>query len=364
MTINKLSGVAWGDISKVGGAAKADISKIGGEAAAAALAAATVWVGADSWKDNHLIYTTATPASFTSWTEYTDPTNSSDYTNISFGQDGAGGDMWVGTRNQAGAEIYYSTDPTQGAGSWHSGGNHSPGKTYAADWGNGKWVVACQMSVTKVVLTSSNGSTWGEVDISGLADITTTTINGIATDGEDNWVFGQNDRIYSSDDNGATWGLAYDFDDGRTVLDVAHTKNDAGVSVFGIAYKDSSNDGWAAAALVSDLTSWTSADGQVGDIGGTLDNIGGGGGTFIAVNSDDQLRSTDAGTTWVRNLNALARGSAESVEADGTGNWVCGHQNGYITYSTDDGVTWSDSLDTGSERWNGMACNTTTKDKE
>jgi photosystem II stability/assembly factor-like uncharacterized protein len=213
-------------------------------------------------------------------------------------------------------------------------------------------------------LTSTNGPSWSDVDISGLTDISDAPINGIATDGEDNWVFGQNDRIYSSDDNGATWGLTHDFGDGRTIRDVAHTKNDAGASVFGIAYKDISNDGWAAAALLSDLTDWTSADGQVDDIGGNINDIGGGGGTFIAVNSNDQLRSTDAGTTWAKEADVLARGSAKSVETDGAGNWVCGHQNGYITYSTDDGASWSDALDTGSEKWTGIACNRLTKDKE
>jgi len=364
MTINKINGASWADdISKVSGIATANISKIGGDAApASGPTAATEWVTAG--RDSAIAYITGTPSSFTDWSEYVDPNNSKDYIKIGFGEDGSGGDMWIGTRNQGNGEMFYATDPTSGDGSWSIAGNFTHGSLGPVDWGDGKWVVGGNMSNIQSLLTSSTGTTWGYQDISGLSGITTDGISGIATDGDGFWAFTQNDRIYSSSDNAVTWALAYTFTGSEVTKDLAHTTNANNASVFAIAYIDGQNDGWAAAALASDLTTWTSADGQVGDIGGNTDILAAGGGTIIAVNSNDQLRSTDAGTTWVRDLNVLARGSVESIATDGAGNWVCGHQNGYITYSTDDGATWSDAKDTGGERWQGVACNNVTKDKQ
>jgi len=377
--LTKVTGVANADISKVDGVAAASIEKIVGvdKPSATLEGRAIIWVCAGH--DRHVATATASVGAcfdadgesnadealvcgYRTWTEYTRPSNNSEHQNIFFGLDSSADDIWVTVSQHNTQEICY-TDDILTAG-W-STFNPSGGDLKAGDWGNDMFIVAGEMS-TQQLITSSDGSTWGTLSISAVGTLTTATVYSMVTDGEGLWAFGQEDRLYTSSNDGTTWGIVHDFNDGRLIRDLAHTKDTGSNSVFAMAYNTGgSNDGHAAAAKTGDLTTWfDTADLGVTDIGGTIYNIGGGGGTFIAVNSNDQLRSTDAGDTWTHGSNTLAQADVESVETDGYGVWITGHQAGRIAYSTDDGITWRNAPDTGGEKWTGVACNVTTKDKK
>jgi hypothetical protein len=368
--LTKVSGVANADIEKIDGVAVADIEKIAGVDMPSGITL-TTWCAVS--RDGHVATMTSSlnctddgtgagACGVGTWSEYTQPDTSSDYTNIAFGQDGSGGALFVATRNAAGGEIAYSADPTV-AGSFTIV-NVAFTELNCGDWGNNKWILMGNMA-NKKLATGSNGASWGEVDLSGVDGISTTDVTAIATNGDGTWIFGQADRIYSSTNDGAAWALAHDFDDGRLIKDLAHTKDTGSNSVFAMAYNTgASNDGHAARAKASDLTSWHStADQGLAEIGGNLEDIGGGGGTFIAGNANDIYRSTDAGDTWSKDNNALPQTNLESLETDGSGFWLAGHRAGWIVYSKDDGDLWYNAKDTGGERWPGMSVNVTTKDK-
>ena len=65
------------------------------------------------------------------------------------------------------------------------------------------------------------------------------------------------------------------------------------------------------------------------------------------VNSNDVARSVDSGANFTKLNNVLPHGSARAVTSDGSGNWVATHDGGKISFSTDDGETWSDGTASG-----------------
>ena len=304
----------------------------------------TTWVAVA--RDSGVAWATA--EDLTDWTEYTFPNgHSSDYNQIAYGKDGSGNPRWVGVRNQANGEIAYANEVTGGVGDW-SQVNINASTLADVAWGQDKWVTVGKQDVpgyNNTIHTSTDGASWSSLDISGLTGIVTgTTILAIATNGSNTWVFPQQDRLYRSIDNAASFSLVKDFDDGRTIRDVAYSDG-----TWVIVYKDSSNDGYAAGS--TDLTNWSeSAD----DLAATIGTIAAGNGTYIAANSNDILRSTD-GSTWTKHLNVLAYGSAAEIATDGTGNWFVAHADGGISYSEDDGVTWASAVDTGAEDYQGIA---------
>ncbi len=361
MSYSKVNGVEAATISGVNGTLKGSIGSINGIPGGSD----NLWIAVG--QDGAYGHDTATPGdAVTGWVGYRDPDTSSDFPYIAYGKDGAGNPRWVCTSTSGNREIRWSDDP-ETDGSW-TDINISSGKIFSIAWSNNKWIGAGQMSAPQTILTSSDGATWGTLDVSSLPDITTTNSQGIGTDGGNNWIFAQQDRLYGSSDHGASWYLLKDFNDSRVCYQVAYSNarwfvwctkaGGGGSNAEVVAYADAASSGsWTSTA---DTDLGASATGP--HIAACVSTASAGLSTVIAISSNDIWRSTDSCATGVKMENALPYGSANGIAGDGAGNWVVVHNGGNISYSVDDGTTWSSgasalTFDAGTENINHVAVN-------
>ena len=345
----KVNGVAAADIVKIDGVAVADIAKCDG--ATKPSAGVTQWgiVGADG----AVGYAEGTSPN--SWTGYRSPADASsnDHTDLGYGEDGSGGNRWVRTTSNNNLELAYTDDITDSS-AWNN--VNVSGKRFNVKWANNKWIAIGQTSQNDI-LTSSNGADWGSVDISGLG-LTSTNITSLATDGGNNWIFGQSAKVYTSRDHGASWHLLHDFNDSSKIHEAAYSNNK-----WYVLREDVGGDNVAekvGVATSANSASWTdSADLQIGQTAramfASVSTASASESTVCVVNSNDVARSTDSGATFTKLANVLPHGSARSVISDGNGNWVVSHDDGDISFSNDDGETWSSGA-------NGLVFNSGTED--
>jgi len=280
----------------------------------------------------------------TGWTGYRSPNsnNSNDHTDIGYGKDGSGDGLWVRTTSNNNLELAYSSDITD---SWTS--VNVTGRRYNVKWSNDKWIAVGTTSQNDI-LTSTDGATWSSVDITGLSGLSGTDIHSLATDGGNNWIFGQDDRVYASTNHGVDWFLLKDFDDSSNIREAAYSNNKWYVMRTGINGGSSVEKVGVASSASSG--SWTdSADILIGNnakaMFASISTGSASESTVIVVNSDDMARSTDSGATFTRTQNCLPFGSANGISSDGSGNWVVVHNGGDISYSNDDGATWSTGVE-------------------
>jgi len=282
----------------------------------------------------------------TGWTGYRSPngSNSNDHTDIGYGKDGSGDGLWVRTTSNNNLELAYASDITA-TGSWTS--VNVTGRRYNVKWANDKWIAVGSMSQDDI-LTSTDGATWSSVDVSGLTDLSETDVHSLATDGGNNWIFGQDDRVYASTNHGVNWFLLKDFDDSSNIREAAYSNNKWYVMRTGINGGSSVEKVGVASSASSG--SWTdSADILIGNnakaMFASISTGSASESTVIVVNSDDMARSTDSGATFTRTQNCLPFGSANGISSDGSGNWVVVHNGGDVSYSNDDGQTWNTGVE-------------------
>lgn len=292
------------------------------------------------------------------WATYDSPNTSTDKRYMAYGKDAFGNPRWVCGSGDNNREIMWSDAPLipdqnggtggGGAAAWNS--VNVTGDTSRIGYCKGKWIISGQMvDGAQTLRTSSDGETWGTVDISGLADISTTTSYGLAHDGAGNWIMTQDDRVYASTDNGSIWFLLEDFNDGRHIRDAGFSNGNwfvlarriGGVTgVEGVSRASAANSG-----------SWTtSGDLNLGDAIKTAGALGcavstgsAAHSTIMAVNSNDLAKSHDSGANFTYFSNALPHGSAATIIGDGRGTWIVGHDGSDISISVDDGATWIDA---------------------
>ena len=288
----------------------------------------------------------ATGSSPDTWTGYRSPnsSNSNDHQDIAYGRDGSGDGLWVRTTSNNNLELAYSSDISNTSG-WTT--VNVTGRRYNVKWANNKWIAVGSMSEDDI-LTSTDGATWSSVDISGLADLSETNVTSLATDGGNNWIFGQDDRIYTSTDHGVNWSLLKDFNDSSTIREAAYSNNKWYVMRTGI--NGGSSVEKVGVASSASPASWTdSADILIGNnakaMFASISTGSASESTVIVVNSDDMARSTDSGANFTRTQNCLPFGSANGISSDGAGNWVVVHNGGDISYSNDDGETWTTGIE-------------------
>jgi hypothetical protein len=360
MSYSKLNGIDAAAIASVNGIPKGSIASVNG-ATTPVTSADNLWIVVAS--DGGYGHATASAGDpIDAWTGYRDPDTVTDYVQIAYGEDGTANPRWVSTSTSGNRELRWSDDP-ETDGTW-TDINISSGRIYSLMWGNNKWMGVGQMSVTQTVLTSSDGATFGTLDVSSLPDIDTQDAEGIGTDGVNNWIFAQRDRLYASNNNGLSWYLLKDFADSRRCTAIHYSNSrwfvwcTATATGEVVSYADAASSG-----------SWT--DTADTNLGGTavgphmaacVSTASAGLSTVIAVNSNDIWRSTDSCATGARFLNVLPYGSANSIAGDGAGNWVVVHNAGNISYSVDDGTTWSSGanglvFDSGTENINHLAVN-------
>jgi hypothetical protein len=346
MAINKVNGNLVSAIGKVQGVSNTAIDKINGQDIGDGGPIVNTWCAVA--KDGYTSW--AESSDYTSWTEYRVPSNSKDDSQVAYGQDGSGNIRWVKSRNQANGEIYYTSDPQDGSGGWTKV-NTNASVLFDVAWGDGVWIAVGKANVSgynKNIIRSTDGASWTSISLASISGVTTHSFRAIASDGNGTWLLPQEDRIYKSTDGGLNWALTKDYNDDRTIKDICYTTDNNDVGVW--ATVDQSEK--FSVALATDTTSWTST--TIDTIGSSVQTIGAGGGTFIAANSNDIVRSADTGQTWTFHSNVLAYGTAREIATDGNGNWIDVHDDGGISYSTDDGLTWSSAADTGNEDYTGI----------
>lgn len=284
----------------------------------------------------------------TNWIGYRSPgdAGSNDHYDIGYGKDGVGGNpRWVRTTLNNNYELGYSNDITDSS-SWTS--VNVTGRRYNVKWANDKWI-AVGSTAQDDILASTDGATWSSVDVSGLG-LTDRNITSLATDGGNNWIFGQGAKVYASSNHGVNWYLLKDFDDSSIIHEAAYSNNKWFVFREDVGGNNVAEKVGVAASASSG--SWTdSADLNIGQVAramfASVSTGSASESTVIVVNSDDVARSIDSGATFTKYTNALPHGSARSVTSDGDGNWVVTHDSGKISYSNDDGASWSDGTDSG-----------------
>ena len=352
--IAKVNTVEAADIAAVSSVATANIGKIG--TADLPAGGATLWclVGADG------AVATAAHSDLNDWAGYvSSDMGSSDYNFIGYGKDGSGSPLWVAVNSNGTKEIRYSSDPTNTSG-W-SNTNVAAGKLYAVLWGNDVWMAAGQNGT---LWRSTDGSTWSQVDMSGVTGWFTTGVDvrHLASDGAGTWMCDNHDQIFKSTDDGASWSKVYDTADSPV--------SDSNYLVRGIAYTTHSGTSrWVALvrksgntrivyATAADTSSWTLAtvDGSAASgqnlVAATNRHIAAGGATVIMAVGDNISRSTDGGQDWTyytSDTDDLTRTDARGLATDGNGTWVVVHDSGRVSVSTSDGAAGSWAEQTGGQ---------------
>jgi len=316
-------------------------------------AGATLWcVGLD---DAFVAY--ATSDDLTSWTNYDamPGTSEPDYVALAYGENGAGDPHWVGNWKSSSNELGYTSDPTD-ENLWTAVNLTRQGREVL--WGNGVWIMAGWLGAgLDYIFRSTDGSTWSQIDISGLSGINTNTIFGLSSDGNGTWMFSQQRRLYKSTDNGLTWALEHTLSSsyGNPIYDINYTNNTWVVLTSG---------GKVASAASSDTTTW-SAPAILSGISAAW-NIAAAAGRVICAYSGKAWQFDVDGTTLTLAPASIplpaGQHTARNIATDGF-SWIVVHDDAHLSISTDSGDTWSvlathigdHSLDDANE----IACNIT-----
>jgi hypothetical protein len=368
MAYETTNGVAAGSIEAINGVAKASIEAINGVATPAAASGATLWVaGGNDRRVGHISNTNLLAGN--DWSDYDafaggsspNPSSSVDNYYLAYGKDGSGNGLWVALYETDNPEITIHDDGTSGP--WtgintdEDGANLSI-RRFAAEWGNNVWMAVGKMSNTyKEIWRSTNGTDWEVIDISGVTGITTEGIYTIRSNGAGTWWFAQNNRIYTSTQDGAsgTWSLMHTLLDGGNdpgkIRCMAYTNNTLLVGII--------NNGKFYTASTSDLTDWSGATTLSSHAALCFDDqrhIAAAAGRVVVVGG--QFKSTfdiNGKTTTMDESGAdfsgdnTAHGNVFGVATDGS-TWVACCITGDMFYSTNGGDTWvASTTNVGSE---------------
>jgi hypothetical protein len=171
---------------------------------------------------------------------------------------------------------------------------------------------------------SYDGTTW-----SSATAAASEVIQGIATDGNGNWVTaGYSGEVFFSKDGGNTWE-AGSLGEATNLLSITTDGNGYWLAVgFNGSNYHSIDTG----------ENWE-AGGSTGVTEHLQDVASDGEGTWVAVGNDDVTSgvifwSEDGGQTWHRATNPLT-GNVNSVATDGAGNWVAVGADGIVLYTAD-----------------------------
>jgi len=351
----KVNDVVAGSIAGVNGVAVGDIQNVNGQDKPSS--GATLWVMGQ--EDRRVAY--AANSDLTSWTTYDSfaggsnpqPSASKDYIAIAYGKDGSNNPLWVAAHNTANCELAYKGDPTSndawtGVQNDVSNSNIVNGFFGIVQWGNDVWVAAGHMGSGQALYTSPDGAAWTSRDLSGLTDINTSgDIYGMASDGAGNWWFAQNNRIYESTNDGASWALKHAIlkADGSTSAGTIRSLEFTNNTLVAMTYLNGDTPSVYSAAS-SDLTDWStgtaltdatnaaysirsaSAAGRVvlafGQLMWTMDVSG----KSITMDSNDVDLTTDS------------HGNVFGLATDGV-TYVAVCDTGDVLSSTDGGDSWS-----------------------
>tara|TARA_R100000664_G_C2753930_1_gene141410 strand:+ start:147 stop:1355 length:1209 start_codon:yes stop_codon:yes gene_type:complete len=376
--ISQINDVAAANISEVNDVAKANISEINDQGVPAS--GATRWVAAT--QNGFIAY--AANSDLTSWTSYDgfnesdSPVvnqNQGDSESIAFGKNASGADIYLATRAQqkpqdnsnAGSRIreltISGTDVTS-SGEWTNidvdSDTGSKNVVMEILWGArsdgtaaGTWVAVGKQGSGDIFRSTDGGANWSAVDISGLSGHQSGNnnqpyINGVASDGQGNWMFAQADRIYYSTDDAASWAVSTPFDSpapGRGQA-LVYT-NSTWVYIY-----SQSSDVRIRSCAASDITDWTDTQVDASNVnhqannGNNVKAVAAGGIVCIASEKDSVINYFTVSGKTVGTVNevsgfTLIRGLA----TDGT-KWVAACDDGDLyEAATTDLSSWTQRLD-------------------
>ena len=306
---------------------------------------------------------------------------------IAYGKDGSGNPHYVLVSNndtnslfQVSATNFYSKQHWTEIVASGTGGTVKQNKVL---WGNNAWVSVGNLTPNKVILRSTNGTSWSAISVKTLLEgqsvdaeaanydaslpagkeaYTASKIAAITSDGNGTWWFGGGSQIYKSTDNGATWAFHVDLSslDLVGIRDMAFTNNTLVVMAkFTISGGHSIRIVTAAA---SDTTDWGTPaltnDGSPGGSGKMLvdgtDICAAGNGRVICIDTGNAMSFDVNGKTATRISNRInisddggagGTGNCTGIATDGEGNWYIStdgfSSGGDLVRSTDNGANWS-----------------------
>ena len=235
----KVNAVEAADIVKINGIEKASVAKCAG--LLTPVGGASRWVVAT--QNGHLAHAAA--SDLDSWTAYdafdedgqspATTQSAGDSESIAFGRNASGGDVYLATRSQehpqtSGTkirELTISGSDVTASGEWTNidvdSDSDSKNIVMQILWGArsdgtaaGTWIAVGKQGSGDIFRSTDGGSTFSAVDISGLSGHQSGNnnmpyINGVASDGQGNWMCAQASRIYYSTDDGASWAVSTPF---------------------------------------------------------------------------------------------------------------------------------------------------------
>tara|TARA_R110000765_G_scaffold143351_1_gene244874 strand:- start:3 stop:1244 length:1242 start_codon:yes stop_codon:yes gene_type:complete len=389
--VEALNGVAAADIEAVNGVAKANIQAINGVGVVSGQTA-TRWVAAFDGNGSNMYIAYAAHSDRTSWTGTT--VNSSTPHNLwmAYGKDGSGNPLWAVTTDSGSMEIAHddNNDVTDGS-TWTKVSSDSDGtdieKLWTIAWGNDVWIGAGIVqgvgSGLPEIYRSTDGASWVKIDLSSVSGISTTApIYGVASDGAGNWMLGQGAKIFASVNNGSAWAEMTSYP-GTAVADVGFT-NGTWV-VLGAASPGNINTVTAAAFATEmgggSAATWGEQDASIssgtthgvdclniGQTGAGRTRIACGNGvvvmghteytmafdvngTTIGIRSSTGLNKTGGQNGIVRVSGGSQTGqpiigdTINTIATDGSGIFLVGSDDGDIAESTDNGATWTATVE-------------------
>ena len=357
----KVNDVVAGSIAGVNGVAVGDIQNVNGQDKPTASGASLWVVGGNDRMVGHISNTALllSPAGNNNWSSYDAfaggsspfPGGSVDNYYLAYGKDGSGGPLWVSLYETDNPEITLHDDGTSGP--WtgintDEDGNNLSIRRFAVEWGNNVWIAVGKMSNTaKEVWRSTNGTDWEVIDISGVTGITTEGIYTIRSNGAGTWWFAQNNRIYTSTQNGVagSWGLMHTLMDGGNdpgkIRCMAYTNNTLLVGIL--------NNGKFYTASTSDLTDWSGSTTLLHNAALCFDDqrhIASAAGRVVVIGGQYKSTFDINGKTTTMDENGAdfsgdgtAHGNVYGIATDGS-TWVACCLTGDMFYSTNGGDTW------------------------
>ena len=275
---------------------------------------------------------------------------------IAYGKDASGNGIYVVTNSSSTKEVSVSTTDVTDGDAWTHKNFAGSGDFYMnVVWSNDVWITA---GMDGDAFRSTDGaSSWSKIDLSGVTGYDSAeNIEALAADGTGKWLMGQQDDLFYSDDDGASWSRVHSFTNSYAIKAIAYTNNSWVVAY--VRTSDSTKT-YIRSAASSDLTTWSAEAG-----GGTLrepDSIANTGGferVSIAANASGRIvvlpygrqmigYADINGTTTPANFSVVsvsgdvpASEELKDVATDGT-TWLMTGEDGILFESTDSGESWS-----------------------
>lgn len=277
-----------------------------------------------------------------------------DLTDIAYGKDANGNAHYAAVINGNNPEIIYASETDFLAkNQWTEVNVTLRQRTIL--WGNDVWVTAGLLGSTSAqqhIYRSTDGTTWNEVDISAVGNVSSLYAHGIyalTSDGNGTWWMALKGEIYKSTDDAASWSLEHTVTvGGGQIWDLVVTNNTL------VCLYQSGGPKIISAAL-SDTTDWSSATTVAGTgglaLGSTAKRMAGGSGRVVVTDNFRTVGFDVSGktiTVATTRQDLPDEGNANCIATDGNGNWYVGSDGGTtgadggdICESTDNGASWT-----------------------